>query len=120
MCRDGNGDTAICECYPGYYGSPSGSGCWPECVTSADCARNKACVNNRCVDPCPGACGYQAQCQVINHSPVCSCPEPLVGDPFTECRDVPPCKYLIMLFQYQTMYVNLINKHMSLFLLKEF
>lgn len=88
VCRVSNG-VAVCECIAGFTGSPMTSGCRPECVISADCPRNRACVNNKCVDPCPGVCGYRATCQVINHSPVCSCPPPLLGDPFTECKDSP-------------------------------
>uniref|UniRef100_A0A2S2QFK9 Neurogenic locus notch 2 n=1 Tax=Sipha flava TaxID=143950 RepID=A0A2S2QFK9_9HEMI len=87
-CRIMNG-AAICECLQGYEGSPSTSGCRPECVISPDCPRNKACVNNKCVDPCPGVCGYEAICQTINHSPVCSCPPPTIGDPFVECKQQP-------------------------------
>ena len=88
-CRT-SGDNAVCECLPGFFGSPSSSsGCRPECVISADCARNRVCVNTKCVDPCPGVCGYGARCQVINHSPVCSCPPSTFGDPFVECKEVP-------------------------------
>ncbi|PNF22176.1 hypothetical protein B7P43_G05064 [Cryptotermes secundus] len=85
-----SGGNAFCECLPGFHGSPSGSGCRPECVISSDCPRDKACANTKCIDPCPGVCGYGARCQVINHSPICSCPPPTVGDPFVECKDQPP------------------------------
>ncbi|KAF7276317.1 hypothetical protein GWI33_010508, partial [Rhynchophorus ferrugineus] len=85
-CRT-SGDNAICECLPGFFGNPNIGGCRPECTVSSDCARDKACVNTRCVDPCPGVCGFQAICNVINHSPVCSCPQPLIGDPFTLCSE---------------------------------
>lgn len=88
ICRVVN-NLAICECLPEFYGSPSDSGCRPECVISADCPRNKACVNNKCRDPCPGVCGFNALCNVINHSPVCSCPTTMVGDPFVECHNAP-------------------------------
>lgn len=84
-----NHDIAVCECLPGFEGSPTTSGCHPECVINADCPRNKACMNNKCVDPCPGVCGYKAICQTLNHSPVCSCPPPLIGDPFYECKEAP-------------------------------
>lgn len=87
-CRVVNG-AAVCECLPDFQGAASTFGCKPECVISADCPRNRACVNNKCVDPCPGVCGFRALCQVINHSPVCSCPPPLVGDPFAECKNIP-------------------------------
>lgn len=79
---------ALCECLPGYYGSPN-AGCRPECVLSSDCSRDKACVRNKCVDPCPGTCGYRATCNVINHSPICTCPPPTTGDPFVECKEMP-------------------------------
>ena len=43
------------------------------------------CFRNKCVDPCPGVCGYNANCRVVNHSPVCSCLPNYVGDPFVGC-----------------------------------
>lgn len=89
------GSTAICECAPGYFGNPFAGGCRPECSVNSDCAQNKACVNLKCVDPCPGTCGYQSVCHVHNHSPICSCPKDMIGDPFTGCRQPPqpadPC-----------------------------
>lgn len=89
VCRTTN-NLAVCECIPGYFGSPSGSGCHPECTINSDCSRDKACVNNKCVDPCPGRCGYGAQCHTLNHSPICSCPTQMVGDPFVACRQAEP------------------------------
>ncbi|VEN46221.1 unnamed protein product [Callosobruchus maculatus] len=86
VCRT-SGKTAVCECLPGFQGNPSAGGCRPECTISADCPRDRACVNTKCVDPCPGTCGFNALCNVINHSPVCSCPPPLAGDPFTLCKE---------------------------------
>lgn len=95
FCRKSN-NRAHCECLPGFSGSPFGNGCRPECTINSDCSRNLACVNQKCIDPCPGVCGYSAQCHVVNHSPICSCPNQLVGDPFTECKTpqrdpVDPC-----------------------------
>lgn len=89
ICKT-SGKNAICECLPGFFGTASASGCRPECTISADCSRDKACVNTKCIDPCPGVCGFKALCQVINHSPVCSCPPPLLGDPFTLCKEQLP------------------------------
>lgn len=54
-------------------------------MISADCSLNKACINLRCEDPCPGVCGLNAQCNVVNHNPICSCLPGLVGDPFARC-----------------------------------
>lgn len=95
ICK-AQGESAFCECLPGFFGSPNGAGCRPECTISADCALNKACSNTKCIDPCPGVCGFGAKCTVINHSPVCSCPPPTVGDPFALCtepaKEIPdPC-----------------------------
>jgi hypothetical protein len=81
-CKSQNGH-AICSCSIGYIGSPPG--CRPECVVSSDCALDKACSNQKCVDPCPGTCGINARCNVRNHSPICSCPPNHIGDPFIRC-----------------------------------
>lgn len=80
-----------CRCPAEYIGNPY-EGCRPECVLNTDCSRDKACLRNKCRDPCPGTCGQGARCEVINHIPTCSCPEGLSGDPFTLCRilDTPP------------------------------
>jgi hypothetical protein len=51
-CSERNGAGA-CTCLPEYFGDPY-VGCRPECVLSADCPSNKACMNNKCQDPCPG------------------------------------------------------------------
>lgn len=89
VCRK-SGNTAICECVPGYSGRPYERGCNPECTINSDCPRNRACSNYKCVDPCVGGlCGYQSQCSTINHNPICSCPKNMVGDPFKECKIQP-------------------------------
>lgn len=82
VCRVVN-DRAVCSCQPNYFGAPPS--CKPECVVSSECAHNRACVNQRCVDPCPGTCGYNAQCRVTNHNPICSCNPGFTGDPFNQC-----------------------------------
>jgi len=86
QCREVNGQ-AVCSCLPTYIGSPPG--CRPECTVSSECPQNRACVNQKCVDPCPGTCGINAQCSVINHSPICSCTTGFTGDPFTRCFAIP-------------------------------
>jgi len=87
QCREVNGQ-AVCSCLPTFIGSPPG--CRPECTVSSECAQHLACVNQKCVDPCPGTCGQKAQCRVLNHSPVCSCPPGYTGDPFRRCDPIPP------------------------------
>lgn len=83
QCRNRNGQ-AVCTCVPGFLGSPPN--CRPECILSSDCLLNQACSNQKCIDPCPGTCGINAICRVVNHNPICSCKEDLTGDPFTLCR----------------------------------
>lgn len=83
MCRSINGQ-ASCSCSPNYLGSPPN--CRPECVTNQDCISSLTCINEKCKNPCIGACGRNAQCSVINHVSICTCLEGYKGDPFNECR----------------------------------
>lgn len=62
--------------------------CRPECLIHQDCPTNLACVRNKCTDPCAGSCGFNAQCAVRNHQPVCSCLQGFEGDPFSGCNPV--------------------------------
>lgn len=84
MCREISG-SASCTCLPDFYGNPY-EGCRPECVINSDCTSNRACIRNRCQDPCPGTCGVNAICEVINHIPACSCQSKYIGDPFRYCE----------------------------------
>lgn len=86
QCRAING-VAVCSCLPTHVGSPPA--CRPECVSSSECPSDKACVAQKCVDPCPASCGLNADCRVINHSPLCSCQRDFTGDPFTRCFSMP-------------------------------
>lgn len=86
ICREQNGAGA-CQCIQDYIGNPY-EGCRPECTLNSDCPSNRACINNKCKDPCPGACGANAQCQVINHLPSCTCINGYTGDPFRYCHIV--------------------------------
>jgi len=82
QCRELNGQ-AICSCLPTFIGTPPN--CRAECTVSSDCPVNRACKNRKCADPCPGICGINARCEVINHSPICSCNAGFTGDPFVTC-----------------------------------
>lgn len=86
QCREIN-NQAVCSCLPEYVGSPPA--CRPECVVSSECPSNKACVNQKCKDPCPGVCGTNADCRVNNHSPICTCRDGFTGNPFTRCNPIP-------------------------------
>lgn len=80
------GETPVCSCLPNYVGrSPN---CRPECTINSECPANQACINERCGDPCPGACGLYAQCTVTNHRPICTCPLGYTGDPFSNCIEI--------------------------------
>ena len=57
----------------------------PECLLNYDCSLALACINTKCLDPCPGTCGINAECTVLNHNPVCKCHEGYHGDPFVQC-----------------------------------
>lgn len=86
QCKELN-EQAVCSCLPSHIGSPPG--CRPECTVSSECSLDKACVNQKCIDPCPGTCGLNARCEVINHSPICSCNIDYTGDPFSRCFPIP-------------------------------
>lgn len=75
-----------CSCLPGYVGSPPS--CRPECTINSECPASLACVRQKCDDPCPGSCGIDANCHVLNHVAVCVCNEGFTGDPFSRCVQI--------------------------------
>lgn len=85
LCRVVNSQ-AVCSCVPGFLGTPPN--CRPECISSSECQLNRACVNQKCINPCVGTCGIKAECQVVNHNPICSCPSKFTGDPFALCTPI--------------------------------
>lgn len=91
VCKEKNG-AGSCACLPEYYGDPY-SFCKPECSVNSDCDRSKACFNQKCRDPCPGVCGNNAECHVVNHSPSCVCIPGYSGNPSTGCREPPRSKF---------------------------
>lgn len=86
------GHTSACSCLPNYIGRPPQ--CRPECTINSECSANLACINERCRDPCVGSCGISAVCNVVNHSPICTCQYLYTGDPFSRCYPVPSKIYL--------------------------
>lgn len=99
ICHD-QGGYPSCTCLPQYIGSPPN--CRPECVISAECPSNKACINEKCRDPCPGSCGIGALCTVNNHTPNCYCPNGYIGDPFSSCILKPQAgKYFLFYIIFQ-------------------
>lgn len=82
QCNNGR-----CFCLPEYQGDPN-RGCRPECVLNNDCDSNKACIRQKCVDPCLNICGQNAMCNVYNHIPICTCPPGMTGSAFTICMTI--------------------------------
>lgn len=91
ICKK-NINNGTCVCKRNYLGDPY-IGCRPHCVLSADCPISFACVNSECLDPCKNACGMRARCQVVNHSPICFCPNGMTGNPLTICNKISNCKH---------------------------
>ena len=118
QCSVHNG-VARCTCIPPYKGNPHVS-CRPECVINSDCPSHLACVAQNCRDPCQGICGINAECNVVNHIPVCSCLQGFSGNPFQSCREQPkqrkycffieqlhePLSYYLSFFMHKFMRVD--------------
>lgn len=83
QCLERNG-LAICSCVVGYLGQPPN--CRLECYSSSDCSQQHACINNKCVDPCPGQCGLNAVCQAVQHRAHCECIAGYTGNAYRLCN----------------------------------
>lgn len=44
-------------------------------------------------------CGLNAQCQIVNHNPICSCLSGFTGDPFVRCF-IEESKFQLIEFTY--------------------
>lgn len=108
VCREQNGAGA-CQCLPEYFGNPY-EGCRPECVGNSDCPSNRACVQNKCTDPCPGTCGQNADCQVVNHVPSCTCRIGFTGDPYRYCNTPPPQRKRTILLSVSYTKIHITDK----------
>lgn len=106
VCKERNG-AGSCTCLPEYFGDPY-TGCRPECVQNTDCVKTKACINNKCKDPCPGVCGVNAECQVINHAPTCLCINGYTGDPSSNCDLVRAGEFFFFIVLSLKIYSNLL------------
>lgn len=100
------GSQAACSCLPNYIGqSPN---CRPECTIHPECSSNLACIQEKCRDPCPGSCGVNARCSVVNHNAVCTCVVGYDGDPTVQCNLIP----LLSKIQCQTSFPS-VTKYFS-------
>ena len=88
QCRVVYGNKEECSCLPGFVGQPPY--CKPECYVDAECAANRICQQQKCIDPCSNVCGVNADCTTTNHMVLCSCIPGYTGDPFTSCQVLPP------------------------------
>lgn len=79
-----NGNSHSCSCLNDFIGNPPN--CRPECISNSECPSNLACIKLHCRDPCPGSCGFNAECHVVSHTPVCVCLNGYEGDPFVQCH----------------------------------
>lgn len=86
LCKDKQ-NKASCTCLRDYQGDPY-IGCTPQCLMNNDCPKNKACLNKKCRDPCPGSCGVNAKCQVFNHNPQCTCLPSFTGNALVLCKEI--------------------------------
>ena len=93
-CRERNG-AASCKCLPELQGNPYIE-CKPECTINSECPDNRACIQNKCKDPCPGVCGRNAFCLVQNHNPNCKCDPGFSGDPFRVCNLITTRKHVCL------------------------
>lgn len=91
-CRELN-NAGSCTCIRNYYGDPY-IACRPECMMNSECSMNKACIHTKCQDPCPGICGINAVCNVVNHSPNCVCEPGFRGNPFESCTRIESKRFI--------------------------
>lgn len=80
----------VCSCFNLHMGDPLARCIRVECLINDDCPYNRVCTNNRCVDPCVGLCGVNANCETRNHIGTCQCLPGHDGDPFSGCRIADP------------------------------
>ena len=64
-----------------------------ECVSNTDCAGERTCVRNKCVDVCslPNVCGQNTNCRATNHIARCFCLPGFTGDPQLGCTQLQLC-----------------------------
>ena len=68
-------------------GLPTGPVVTVGCDSNDDCPDYTSCRNRKCINPCAvdKPCAPSALCKVVNHNPVCTCPNGYIGSPHTRC-----------------------------------
>ena len=76
-----------CSCIRGIANLTSRSCDVPLCTSSINCPDHLVCYQGKCVDLCEiiKPCGINANCEIIDHNPICSCDRTLTGDPYIKC-----------------------------------
>ncbi|XP_022904531.2 neurogenic locus notch homolog protein 1 isoform X1 [Onthophagus taurus] len=82
----------VCSCLRSHIGDPLSSCKRVECLSDYECGPHQMCKNDKCVNPCDGVCGINANCEVRLHVPVCSCPSGYTGNPSLSCRRFDPAE----------------------------
>lgn len=84
----------VCKCPDGFSGNPYEE-CKAECIYDTQCGRKEKCINMKCVPSCNLLkCGENADCNVNNHNPFCTCITNYYGNPYIKC--VEPKSMLIL------------------------
>lgn len=86
----GHNHRSTCRCLTGFEGNALSRCERVECHVDNDCPNNRACLQQRCVDPCSSIanppCAQNAVCYVQNHVAGCLCPPHLPdGNPLSYC-----------------------------------
>ncbi|XP_050512495.1 neurogenic locus notch homolog protein 3 isoform X1 [Diabrotica virgifera virgifera] len=84
------GGRPVCSCLRGHSGDPLSLCRREECLDDGECRGQLACRGGKCIDPCVGTCGVNANCEARRGVPVCTCPAGYTGDPITSCRRFNP------------------------------
>lgn len=117
QCAVSVDNTPSCSCLSTFIGSPPN--CRPECHVNSECPTNRACIKQKCTDPCVGLCGFNALCQVTLHQARCTCPESYTGDPFTVCSEI-ICKKIPAIFTHINWWILLQHLVQSILISKWF
>ena len=94
-------------------GSPIVPGVTVGCDIDGDCPDYTACRNRKCINPCvvDRPCAPSANCRVVKHSPICTCPNGYIGTPQTKCslRECGKTKFLMPYLLSSSFFVHSIS-----------
>ena len=88
-------ENVICMLILVYYAAPpTEPSLATGCSSNSECPDYSACENRNCINPCAirDPCAPLATCRVVNHQPVCTCPDGYIGSANTQCK---PRKFML-------------------------